>query len=328
MMNIKLDLSSLYLCLAAITLGTSLFFIFQLNIQNDLFFSGITIDLTLLVPGFLFLFLRQKKLPVTLVSPVLIAMLLLANWVLPGNQKTTLDFILDYIAPVIELTILFVIGLKIYQARKYFKSLDGGDFPRKLEDTIFELLGGKRAAKFAAMELNMFYYLIVKWKKTEGFSYHRNSGVVAMIGTLAFLIIIETTVLHIALQNTLPTLALILFILSAYSFFQIVSLAKSVFLRRVFKKNGQLYLHYGWLHQSTIPIDLIINTEAVNSQEIIGDYIFLGLFKETEEKGILIRTEKNVDVDGLFGKKNQSNQFFIPIDDQNEFIEYLSKDNG
>ncbi len=322
MVNLRINESYLYGAIVLLIVFTSFWLLTQPHLHSDLLFSGITIDLAILAPLFFFLFVRSRKISPAITVPVFILTLVVLSQVIPSNQQGVLNFIIDYIAPIIELSAISFIGWKIYKSRQYFSSLEAGDFQRKLLLTLKGFTGSPLAAKLASAEISMFYFLLYKWKKSAGFSYHKNSGIIAMVFLIAFLIVVETTIIHLVLVRSYPIIAWILFGLSVYSFFQMISLAKSILLRPIFKDSKALYLHYGWLHATKIPLSEIKQVESCRIEEIGEEFAFFGLIKDTEEKGVCISTEKPIITESLFGQSKQYMKVFIPIDDVEGFLAY------
>ena len=250
MLQLRINHSALvFLLLALATFGTSVFLMLftSLSSSNSMMAAAISIDLTITTALFAFFFLKRQKLNLIAIGPVFIALLVISSVIIPAGQQSTLLFLIDYVAPLVELTVLCVVVWKIYQARQHFLSMEGGDFQRKLEVVLMETFNSKVAARLAGSEISMFYYLLFKWKRDEGFTYHRKSGILTILIAVALIAITETVVVHLLLVNYSPVLAWILFFLSAYSSLQIISLAKAVTLRPVYFDQKQLYLHYGWL---------------------------------------------------------------------------------
>lgn len=328
MIQLRLNKQAIFfLTLAFITFCTGLFLLKSgLFNQNNLMISAITIDLTITTSFFIFLFLRKQKVNPLAIGFIFIVLILTARIVIPNNQQFTLQLIIDYVAPLVELTLISIIIFKIVKARKHFLSLESGDFQRKLEVALFEIFKNRLAAKLASSELSMFYYVVFKWKKNEGYSYHKNSGIITIIITLLIVAIAEISIVHIILIKYAPVAAWVLFWISLYSIIQIIALGKAVYLRRVYHDKSQLFLHYGWLMSADIQLSNIESVYSTRIKDIAPsiDFAFMGLFKDIEEKGMLLRTRESVKVSKLF-KKAESKAIFIPLDSPDQLIEELSE---
>ena len=327
MLQLRINHSALvFLLLALATFGTSVFLMLftSLSSSNSMMAAAISIDLTITTALFAFFFLKRQKLNLIAIGPVFIALLVISSVIIPAEQQSTLLFLIDYVAPLVELTVLGVIVWKIYQARQHFLSMEGGDFQRKLEVVLMETFNSKVAARLAGSEISMFYYLLFKWKRDEGFTYHRKSGILTILIAVALIAITETVVVHLLLVNYSPVLAWILFFLSAYSSLQIISLAKAVALRPVYFDQKQLYLNYGWLIQTDIDLDNIqsIAPFKAKDDEDKDAYLFMGLMRGSEEHGVMIEMKEPVKVSKLWGVK-EATKIFLPIDEVEGFVGFV-----
>ena len=313
----------LFLAIATFCISAYLILFSQVS-STSLMVGAISFDLTITTAVFVFFFLRKQKLNPVAIGPIFIALLVISSMIVPAEKQTTLTFLIDYIAPLVELSVLGVIVWKIAQARKHFRSMEGGDFQRKLEVVLMETFNNKVATRLAGSEISMFYYLIFKWKSDPGFTYHKKSGILTLLVAVALIAITETVVVHLLLINYSPVLAWILFFLSAYSSLQIISLAKAVTLRPVYMDQQQLYLHYGWLMRADLDLSNIqsITPFKAKDDEDKDAYLFMGLMRGTEEAGVIIETKEPVKVSRLWGVK-EANKLFLPVDEVQEFVEVV-----
>ncbi|MEL6557406.1 MAG: hypothetical protein AAFQ94_04435 [Bacteroidota bacterium] len=316
----------LFLILALVTFCSGLLMLQSgLFNQNSLMISAITIDLTITTSFFVFLFLKKQKVNPLAIGFIFILLIFTARAVIPNDQQFTLQLIIEYVAPLVELTLISIIIFKIVKARKHFLSLESGDFQRKLEVALFEIFKSRLAAKLASSELSMFYYAVFKWKKNKGYSYHKNSGIITIIATLLIVAIAEISIVHIILIKYAPIAAWVLFWISLYSIIQIIALGKAIYLRRVYRDRSQLFLHYGWLMSADISLSNIESVQSIDIKNIDPslDFTFMGLFKDMEEKGLLLQISEPVKVSKLF-KKTESKAIFIPVDSPDQLIEEIS----
>lgn len=319
----------LFLILALVTFGSGLLMLKSGYFNNDnLMVSAITIDLTITTSFFMFLFLKKQKVNPLSIGLVFVLLILTARIIIPNDQQFSLQIIIDYFAPLVELTIIGLLTFRILKARRHFLSLKSGDFQRKLEQVLFEIFNNKLAAKLASSELSMFYYIIIKWKKNPGFSYHKNSGIIAVIVTILMVAIAEISIVHIVLMKYSPIAAWILFWISLYSIVQIIALGKAIYLRTIYYSNGLLYLHYGWLMSADIQHDNIESVQSIDVKDVDQsvEFIFMGLFKEMEEKGLLLQTKNPIKVSKMF-KQAETRAIFIPLDSPDQLIEELSQNS-
>ncbi len=90
---------------------------------NDALNLAITADLLLTVPLIYFLLIRKTSIPKTTVIPVMVVGLLIGTIFLPKDGQTYLDLFKIWILPVVEISILTFIGIKVHAATKNIKAL-------------------------------------------------------------------------------------------------------------------------------------------------------------------------------------------------------------
>ena len=173
---------------------------------NDTLNFAITADLLLTVPLVYFLLIRKSEIPNTTVIPVMIIGLLVGSYFLPQESQTYLSIFKTWALPVIEISILIFVTIKVRRAIKKYKDLKGSipDFYNALKSTCYEILPKKLVLPFAT-EVAVFYYGFINWKTKEinenEFAYHKNSGTTALFGGFIMIIGIETVALHFLLAR-------------------------------------------------------------------------------------------------------------------------------
>lgn len=283
--------------------------------------SAITIDLTITTAFFMFLFLKKQKINPLAIGVIFITLIVIARSVIPNDQQFTLLLIIDYLVPLLELSLISFIIYKIIKARKSFLSQESGDFQRKLEKVLIELFNNQLAAKLASSELSMFYYTIFKWKSNQGYTYHKNSGILTIVITVLLVAIAELSIVHIILIKYAPIIAWVLFWISIYSIVQVIALGKAIYHRRIYADNDQIYLHYGWIISTDIRLENIASIEKIELKNLEQnkDFVFMGLIKDMEDKGVLFKTKEPVIISNFFRKK-KANQIFVPIDETDKLV--------
>ena len=189
---------------------------------NDTLNFAITADLLLTVPLVYFLLIRKSEIPNTTVIPVMIIGLLVGSYFLPQESQTYLSIFKTWALPVIEISILIFVTIKVRRAIKKYKDLKGSipDFYNALKSTCYEILPKKLVLPFAT-EVAVFYYGFINWKTKEinenEFAYHKNSGTTALFGGFIMIIGIETVALHFLLARWSIVAAWVLSALSVYT---------------------------------------------------------------------------------------------------------------
>ncbi|MGB3467550.1 MAG: hypothetical protein WBA74_19850 [Cyclobacteriaceae bacterium] len=317
--------SRIYLFFAALTYCVGLVLVnIDWSYSQPYLIFAITIDLTVTTAIFMLLFYLSQKINPILTGLTFILLLVVAHYIIPEDQQYTLHALTNYAVPLIELVVLGAVIYKLYATRKNYKTHQQIDFPERINLVLLETFKPPLVAKVIASEVIMFYYLFWKWKQGSGFTIYKQSGVMAVLVTVAFLTVAEILIVHLLLVTRSPVIAWVLFFISLYSFMQILSLSKSIYLEVPAFQTDRLTLRYGWLKSTHIQYDNILSVEVNQSDlpENDNSFTFMGLFKNMESNGIYIELKELIAVRSLFRDK-YTKRIFFPIDEAHSFSEVL-----
>ena len=292
---------------------------------NDTLNLAITADLLLTVPIVYFLLIRKTEIPKTTVVPVMIVGLLIGSYFLPKESQSYLTLFKTWALPVIELSILTFVVIKVRSAIKKYKGLKGmtPDFYTALKNTCYEILPKKLVLPFAT-EVAVFYYGFINWKTREvnenEFTYHKNSGTPALFGAFILIIGIETFALHFLLTRWSLLAAWILTALSIYTAIQVFGFAKSLSKRPISINRDSLILKYGILNEveiSFLNIDKVeLSRKSLEKDELTKTLSPLG---EIESHNVIIHLKRENELVGLYGMIKKFKVLGLHIDEPKEF---------
>lgn len=298
---------------------------------NETLIAGITADLLLTVPLVYFLLIRKTEIPKTTVIPIMLIGLLIGSYFLTDEHQYYLRLFKTWVLPILEILALSFVIYKVRKAIKHYKSnkTKAFDFFTTLKNTCDDILP-KGVVMPVVTEIAVFYYGFIYWKRRElkanEFSYHKDSGTIALLIAIIFIVAIETVVFHMLLSKWSDTAAWILTFLSIYSGIQILGFLKSMFKRPISIENDRLYLRYGMMTETVIDIK-DINSIEISSKDIELDeetrkLSFLG---EMESHNIIIRLKKENELTGLYGIKRKYRNLALFVDDKTEFENRINK---
>lgn len=299
-------------------------------IGNTTMNLAISIDLLLIVPLVYFLLIRKSEISKTTVVPVMIIGLLIGSLFLPKESQTYLTIFKTWALPVIEISILTFVIIKVRRAIEKYKSLKGAtpDFFDALKNTCSDILPKKMVLPFAT-ELAVFYYGFINWKSREinenEFTYHKNSGTPALFGGLIMIVGIETFAFHFLLARWSIVVAWVLTSLSVYAAIQLFGFAKSLSKRPISINRDSLTLKYGILTQVEISfsdIDKVeLSKETLEKDKVTKTLSPLG---ELESHNVVIYLKQENELIGLYGMKNKFKVLGLHIDEPKEFNERMN----
>lgn len=251
--------------------------------------------------------------------------LVIGSYFLPQESQTYLSIFKTWALPVIEISILTFVIIKVRRAVKTYKELKRAtpDFNDTLKKVCSEILPKKLVLPFVT-EVAVFYYGFINWKTREinenEFTYHKNSGTTALFGGFIMLIGIETVAIHFLLARWSIVAAWILTALSVYTAIQVFGFAKSLYKRPISINNDSLTLKYGILNEVEIPFSDIDKIE-LSRKSLKKDILTktLSPFRELESHNIIIHLKKENELVGLYGMKKKFKVLGLHIDEPQEF---------
>lgn len=311
----------LLLCLVVVWIAKSGFF----NVNTPALSFGITFDLVLTIPVVYFLLIRKTGLPKITVLPFFMAGIVVATLLLPPENQLFLRWLKTWILPVVEATVLVLVVYKARLTIKQYRTtkVSEPDFFTILKSTCSQALPTVPAILFAT-ELAVLYYGFIQWKgrvlRANEFTYHKNSGIVALLIALIFIVGIETFVLHLVLIKWNVTAAWIMTGLSIYAALQLFGCLKSILHRPISIAGKKLHLRYGILREASVDIDNIDTVELTTRPiEFSNETRKLSPVGDLDAHNVLIRLKRESTLSGLYGIKKNFSSIALFVDDKDNF---------
>lgn len=285
---------------------------------------AITLDLVLTAPLVYFLMIRKTKIPKITVVPFLVGGVVLGSLLLPADQQAIIGLMRSYVLPVVIFGVELVIGYKIYQTVRLIRKARGADLDiyQVLKGSLAQTMPYPRVAKAMATEFALFYYMLFSWKRRDKaeaeFSHFRESGFTALSLGFAFLIVVETVVLHILIVRWSGTLAWILTILSLYSLVLILGNMKATRQRYSVLDGDLLHLKIGVVGDVIVPVAEVERVE-LTSRELKPEG------KKVEKLGfdthrVALHFSKPQTVEKLYGIKKKCDVLLLHVDERKAFV--------
>ena len=299
--------------------------------ENDALTLALTVDLLFTIPLVYFLLIRKTDIPKITVFPLMLLGLLLGSYFLPPQKQTYLDLFKYWGLPLIELSVLILIGLKVSRALKTyttFKSLSP-DFYEVLKKVCLQEFP-KKLAPLLISEVAVFYYGFVRWKKRtilpNEYSYHQKSGTPSLLMGLIMVIGIETVAMHFVLAKWSTVAAWILTGVSIYSAIQVFGFAKSLSQRPICCSPDGLVLRYGILNETKLSyhqIDaVVLSTESFKKEKYNRK---ISPFGDLESHNVLIHLKQLGTLEGLYGFNKKFKTLALHLDEPQQFKAQLDR---
>ncbi len=291
----------------------------------DKMYMALTIDLAITFPLSYLLVSSKIKLPKALTLPLFIIGLLLSSLLIPNAHQSTFKWLLHYVLPLIELSVLSIISYKVYQLRKAFKAENKNEFYDDLQNVSKQFLP-LIVAQILSFEMAVFYYAFTLKKGNElkgyEFSNYKDSGIKAILGALLLAIFAETIGLHFLLMKWSQTAAIIISILSIYTGIQVLAIIRSLKHTPSSINKNELKIRFGILQSAIIPISQIKKINLISDNEAAD---FKGFKMSFTSQNIEIKTTEIITVSSFYGLKKKVDHFTFFIDQPNEFLNQINK---
>lgn len=293
----------------------------------------IIIDFLITIPLFYFLLVRKTTITNKTVLTLAVLGVFIASSILPTEDQGFLSTIKLFLLPVLEIGILSFIIVKSVKAYKSYKtqnetSLDFYDAILNVCNDIFS----PRIGHLVATEFSMLYYSLFNWKKyhlkENEFSYHKNSTSTSVLLGFLLVVLVEAFVTHAMIKSGNTKSSIILAILSAYTFLQIVSVIRSLSKRPIFidVANKQLVLRFGLLSTAEIPFELIKEIEVTNKELPEKTTVqYFSPLGNMADHNIILHLKDTINYPVFYGFKRKAETLAIFIDEQHKFSETLEK---
>ncbi len=321
---------------------------FAMSSQSELYpeiAAAVVYDLTLSAPIAYLLLIRKTGIPKITVVPLFTAGLTLATFLTPTSGQFHVDIVKYWLLPVVEIGVLIYVGIAAYGALKLFRAKhnETPDVYSALRSACFELIkktsvipamidrvaGGRRQrVSFSrwlgdafAFELAVFYYGLIRWRplKTEStaYSYHRRSGIFILYSAVMFILVAETTVIHILLMQWNAIIAWVITVPSVYVIIQIFAHLKAMYLRPIQLLKGRLIVRNGLFGESTIELENIESIEVSPTPPVENNKakhaVLLKGLEQVNTKVVLKRPAVFV---GIYGFKTEFSKLLFFVDEQ------------
>jgi len=299
----------------------------------DLLSFAVTLDIAVVIP-LLYYFLISRKLKVTPVTTIIVFLICtgIATLILPSQNQFYLDKI-KYLLLLAELAIITYGVIKIRKIVQAYKcnSENQNDFIFNITIAIQQVLGNSKIWAVVIGEINTIRYGLFFWlgekEIKEGqryFSTYKNSGYTAIWSIIFFVMLIETTGLHLLFRNWSPALAIVLTLLSIYTIIFFISDLAAIIKRPIVFNNDKLFFRIGIRWNSIIDPGIIQSVEIIRNfdKEKNKDTLTCALAGDPNIKIIL---KEKIIFRSFYGIKKTADKFVFNIDNEKEFLEKINK---
>lgn len=303
--------------------------------NSAVYSTAVTFDLLLTAPLVCFLLIRKTNIPAITIVPVIVLGLITGTYILPPDEQNHLQLFKKWGLPVLELTVFLFIIMKVRKAVRQYKFNKGtsADFYSILKKTCNEILP-KGLAILAATEIAVIYYGLITWRKItpedNEFSYHKKSGIIAILGAIVFIVLIETMVIHFLVFQWNNALAWILTSISIYTITQLFGILKSLPRRYIIIGHTHLTVRYGIWREAEIKFENIksitLSQKGTGKKNKLVKHI--SAFSHLEGHNVVLELHHESYLSGVYGLNKKFRILTFNVDDRERFKQTIDNYTG
>ncbi|MCB0201136.1 MAG: hypothetical protein KDI03_13785 [Anaerolineae bacterium] len=298
--------------------------------QPDVVALAVTADIVVGIPlAYYLLVVRRKGLPVITVAPVFVLSLIMAGRILPAEQHTYLNYA-ELVVPLVELSVLAFIALNLRKVASHYRRLrpNHAYFPETLEASLRTALPAfpPLVVNLLTTEVSLVSFGLTGWLRrarpaTDGlprFSYHRVGSYPVILGFLAFIMVLETSVLHLVVMHWSPAVAWVLTIASVYTLIWFFGDFHASRLQPIVAGDTRLHIRSGMRWRADIPwwqIEAVCKATSADRKQ--PDFLNAAIMGEAR---LVIVLREPVTVHGLLGRTRQTAHIGFSVDDEARFL--------
>ncbi|MGP4076072.1 hypothetical protein [Halobacillus sp. K22] len=311
---------------------------------------GTIIDIMVIIPAVIFLFILRRKPTISIFAPMMILGLFIVHWLVPPYAKESLVYLnysvigMEVVLVGVELTILFLF-LKSFpkwkrsfkEARLHYPFVLGRMFEANRitfasykYSAQFQRLSGFLATDVSAIRYALFPHLDRSPPKDCTFSYHKNSEYFGIFLMLIHVMVIEIIAVHVLLMQYSHTAAWIATGLDAYALLFLIGDYQAIRKAPVHVGRQSLYLQKGLRFHISIPFEIIeqIRPCIHSAKECSSDKAALNMTLagfEPSQPQYVLELAQPLEANLYFGLKRKICRVYITVDEPHAFIKELDK---
>ncbi len=286
--------------------------------QTAVLASALTLDLTLVFPGFVYLFLvRMRQISWLALVPAVVIGYVIAALSINGLNNTFLEYIRYLIIPA-EFGIVTYL---LIQARRPFAARPeiSGDIVTRLRSAMTDTLANRIATGIVTTEFAILYHAF-RWTAhdlgtSHSFTVHRKSGYKGVLIGMFIALFMEAIALHFLVSQWSYVFAWILTGLTVYAATWCLGDYRAFSARPILLTSTDLHLRIGLRWEARIAIDSILEVKPSNAQTQKSSDAFTAV--NFGMPNLSIRLKEPVELIGMYGMRRKASEICIQVDEAN-----------
>ncbi|MBC5864481.1 hypothetical protein [Flavobacterium turcicum] len=302
----------------------------KFRINTELLSNAILFDILIIAPFLYFLVIRQGTANKASVFRIFSLCLLASGLILDNTNTSLLYYIQTFVYPLIELSIIIWMSRSFYLARLEAKlQYQNTDFLSFSRVVLNKVIGNEKASNFFASEIAAIYYTF-NWERTtkaddkKTFSVYKESGLIALLYVLMFVICIETAATHVLIAGWNETFAWVATGLSLYSCLQLFAHIRALKIRHIELLQNEVKIYNGLAAEVVISYENIERLELTNKLPTDKKFVKTALLNNLEEHNCILHLKTPVSIIKFFGIKKNADTILFRIDNSQFFFNLIT----
>lgn len=292
--------------------------------------AAVAFDLLVVIPALFYaLVVRRYRLPVSSVVGVVSGCLALAFWLLPASRQQPLHALAFLPALLEGATLVFAVARAGRLWRAYRAARQYAGWAPSLRIAVAQVLGP--AGVFLVAEITMLRFAALGWwarpdvpPAHAAFSGHRDSGFVALLAAVGFLVLIETAAVHLVVGHWHPVAANWLTGLGLYTILLLVAHAHAVRLGPSLLTADKLTVRVGFVWQLVVPRAAVAAAEAIREAPAPNSATLNAAKALLASPNVLLTFAAPVVVAGPYGTRRTVRRVALYLDQSQAFLAALA----
>lgn len=297
----------------------------------DLIAFAVTADVVLGIPALGYFYLvRSRRAPASVLAPLFLLSVLLANFILPESGQRYLNWI-ELALPVLELALLLYAATKLRKLIQTYQALRPNSVyaTDAVEQSLRIVMGDSPVIGIVLTEFSLVYYAVAGWFARykpilpghHSFTYHLKSGYGITAAMMIGLSLIEIPLIHLVVHQFNPIAAWVVTLLTLYTVVWLIGDFHAIRLQPIVVDETHLHFRTGMRWRVSVPLDRICTIHPLSPTERQKkEGLDLSIAGNAR---LLLELNTPVTVKGLFGIKRITDKIAFAVDDEKTFLSVL-----
>ena len=318
--------------------GVLFYFLIRIDLANSsTMATAILLDFAVTIPFFYWLFASKKNVVAATVIPVALLGLGIGWLILPADYSQLVSRFTLIVCPLAAL-IVASIGVKTAtRAAKTFRAHASHCKVARINSIVRSSVGDNVLATTIAQEVTTCYYLLRRIPKTientaehfetpldaNIFSYHRSSGMTALLLVGVLIVTIEIAAVHILIAMFSHPLAWLASASSLYVGLLIVAQTRAIRSRPIYLHGQELHIRNGMFDLMTIKLNNIAAVTASSRCENDPKRKLNATVPATHN--VIVSLKEPTKANLLYGQTKMVDSILLHVDEPDRLIDALQR---